>query len=511
VGYQPSGAVSSYTTGINTGKNVTTTVLLDASLLPRPSQIYATAQATGLRPFDTQSYAYDGAGNIKTIGADTFAYDNRSRLTNATYSGLSSQVYSYDRYGNLLSKGPTNYSVSAFTNRLTSATYDSRGNVTGNGGETYGYDGLDRQTTHTAGGSSWYYLHDGGNERVAKVPPAGGAWTYTFRDEGNRVATEYAGTTVSRDNVFLGSLAVVSYANEAVGGNGAAWTFYSSDHLGTPRLVTDLSGNAIETRKSWPYGEDATTPGAFQRLRFALMERDTEGSKYYDHARSHDFALGRFVSPDKVGGRIVAPQTWNRYAYARSNPLKFVDPDGNVAVGFIGAGNAQDSGVVKIVGLVNNAPGIGRALAVNHESVGNAVKFIQGQHATNPSEAVVLFGHSKGVDSALEVSAALKGKGIKVDLVITIDPVFGDKTAPSNVSRAVNYFQSGMDLGGGQIRPESSSTSVTNVSVPGVGHTTIDEAVVDRSVTQIRSLGASRVPEPAPACGSPEFIGPCGR
>jgi YD repeat-containing protein len=71
VGYQPSGAVSSYTTGINTGKNVTTTVLLDASLLPRPSQIYATAQATGLRPFDTQSYAYDGAGNIKTIGADT--------------------------------------------------------------------------------------------------------------------------------------------------------------------------------------------------------------------------------------------------------------------------------------------------------------------------------------------------------------------------------------------------------------------------------------------------------
>jgi RHS repeat-associated protein len=206
--------------------------------------------------------------------------------------------------------------------------------VTVNGAETYAYDGLDRQIRHTAGGSSWNYIFDGSNERVAKAPPAPGAWTYTLRDEGNRVATEYSGTMQSRDNVFLGNLAVVSYANSAVAGNGPVWTFYSSDHLGTPRLVTDLSGTAVETRKSWPYGEDATAPGTFQRLRFALMERDTEGSRYYDHARNHEFNLGRFLTPDLVGGKSQIPQTWNRYTYTLNNPIKLIDPDGLDAILF---------------------------------------------------------------------------------------------------------------------------------------------------------------------------------
>jgi RHS repeat-associated protein len=338
VRYQPSGAVSSYATGLGTGKNVTTTVLQDASLLARPAQIYA-AQPSGFRLFDTQGYVYDGAGNIKTIGSDAFVYDNRSRLTSATYSGAGSQGYSYDRYGNLLSKAGVAFCTGSCTNnRLPTASgysYDSRGNLTAKpGGETYAYDGLDRQIRHTAAGSSWNYVFDGSNERVVKVPPAGGAWTYTLRDEGNRVATEYSGATQSRDNMFLGNLAVVSYANSAVAGNGPVWTFYSSDHLGTPRLVTDIAGATVETRKSWPYGEDVGTPGTYQKLRFALMERDTEASRYYDHARSHDFGLGRFLSPDVVGGTPRDPQSWNRYAYVGNSPLKFTDPNGRERITF---------------------------------------------------------------------------------------------------------------------------------------------------------------------------------
>jgi RHS repeat-associated protein len=332
VTYQASGAVSSYATGIITGKNVTTTILQDVSLLARPSQIYATAQATGLRPFDTSGYVYDGGGNIKTIGSDTFTYDERSRLKSATYSGFPTQGYSYDRFGNLLSKAGVAFCTGeCANNRLPTASgysYDSRGNLTAKPGETYVYDGLDRQIRHTAAGSSWNYVFDGSNERVAKAPPAGGAWTYTLRDEGNRVAAEYSGATQSRDNVFLGNLAVVSYANSAVGGNGPVWTFYSSDHLGTPRLVTDIAGATVETRKSWPYGEDVGTPGTFQKLRFALMERDTEASRYYDHARSHEFGLGRFLSPDQLIGNAGDPQSWNRYSYVEGNPMKSIDPDG---------------------------------------------------------------------------------------------------------------------------------------------------------------------------------------
>ncbi len=58
------------------------------------------------------------------------------------------------------------------------------------------------------------------------------------------------------------------------------------------------------------------------------MERDTEGSRYYDHARSHEFNLGRFLGPDKLRSHFRDPQSWNRYTYARNNPMKLLDPNG---------------------------------------------------------------------------------------------------------------------------------------------------------------------------------------
>src|SRR2546422_8561464 len=40
--------------------------------------------------------------------------------------------------------------------------------------------------------------------------------------------------------------------------------------------------------------------------------------------------MGRFMSPDSIANdwELLNPQTWNRYAYARNNPLAYVDPDG---------------------------------------------------------------------------------------------------------------------------------------------------------------------------------------
>ena len=95
----------------------------------------------------------------------------------------------------------------------------------------------------------------------------------------------------------------------------------------------------VDSFKYWPYG-DRFNSGQIplQRLSFAAMERDPENNHLYDHARHHDFNVARFVSPDKVGGEPDDPQTWNRYCYARGNPLRYVDRDGrsilDVALGF---------------------------------------------------------------------------------------------------------------------------------------------------------------------------------
>jgi lysozyme len=178
------------------------------------------------------------------------------------------------------------------------------------------------------------YLNNVPNPPNCPVPgvpcyhPIAGGSTYTFRDQQNRVVTEFYGPFASRDNIFLGNVLVASYVDKqpTVTGN---WQFHVSDHLGTLRLsVNSSNGNPVESHKYWPYGDDVSGGAPSQRLSFAAMERDTEANHYYDHARSHDFNLGRFISPDPLTGKPRNPQSWNGYSYTPSNPINYTDPLG---------------------------------------------------------------------------------------------------------------------------------------------------------------------------------------
>jgi len=64
---------------------------------------------------------------------------------------------------------------------------------------------------------------------------------------------------------------------------------------------------------------------------FTGKERDAETGLDYFEARYLSGAQGRFTSADPLGaaaGKEGDPQSWNLYAYARNNPLLYVDPDG---------------------------------------------------------------------------------------------------------------------------------------------------------------------------------------
>ncbi|MFZ1753073.1 MAG: RHS repeat-associated core domain-containing protein [Caldilineaceae bacterium] len=63
---------------------------------------------------------------------------------------------------------------------------------------------------------------------------------------------------------------------------------------------------------------------------FTGQKADGTGLLYYN-ARYYDPALGTFLSPDTLvpdAGRVV---DYNRFLYARENPLKYSDPDGHCA------------------------------------------------------------------------------------------------------------------------------------------------------------------------------------
>ncbi len=53
---------------------------------------------------------------------------------------------------------------------------------------------------------------------------------------------------------------------------------------------------------------------------------------YYLRARYYDPQTGRFTSFDTQEGTVDASQDLNRYVYCRNNPVKYVDPSGEIAI-----------------------------------------------------------------------------------------------------------------------------------------------------------------------------------
>ncbi|HSE64063.1 MAG TPA: RHS repeat-associated core domain-containing protein, partial [Thermoanaerobaculia bacterium] len=185
--------------------------------------------------------------------------------------------------------------------------------------------------------------------------PAPITWTLTFRDESNRLSTEYTvGTSISRSKnyFYFGNLLV------ATRDSAGAYRYYARDHLGTPRLVTNSTGGVLETHKYLPFGQEIGGVFGTQPIKFAAMERDASSGKDYDHARFLSPIEGRFLSADTLQGETLVPQSWNRYVYALNNPLRYVDTDGrDVSDVIAGFANAFASNFFGGVGRVNSDDG----------------------------------------------------------------------------------------------------------------------------------------------------------
>ena len=63
--------------------------------------------------------------------------------------------------------------------------------------------------------------------------------------------------------------------------------------------------------------------------KYTGKERDSTTGLYFYEARYYDPVLGRFISPDTFVQGPIDPQTLNRYAYVRNNPILYNDPSGN--------------------------------------------------------------------------------------------------------------------------------------------------------------------------------------
>jgi hypothetical protein len=82
-----------------------------------------------------------------------------------------------------------------------------------------------------------------------------------------------------------------------------------------------------------------------------------------------------------------------------------------------------------------------KAEVAGHVYWSTAVKDIVKERAAGNTGALVLVGHSQGANNVIDMARSLEARKIPVDLLVTLAPFMQDPL-PSNVVRAVNYYQS---------------------------------------------------------------------
>ena len=173
-----------------------------------------------------------------------------------------------------------------------------------------------------------------------------------------RLLAEHDGDTGAalREVIWLDDLPV-GFVDAAAAGS--PLYFVHTDHLGSPRKLSDAGGAPAWDGVFGPFGEVISVTGALaQNLRFPGQYHDSESALSYNWRRTYDPSLGRYLQNDPIGlaGRI------NTYAYVGGNPLIYTDPEvlnpaagavlGGVAAGPPGAVAGLAIGGAVIIGAV---------------------------------------------------------------------------------------------------------------------------------------------------------------
>jgi RHS repeat-associated protein len=213
--------------------------------------------------------------------------------------------------------------------------YDANGNqVARPGGEAIAYTAFDLPKTIT-GPRAAGFLYDAFGMRAEKRRSDNDFTVYVSELYEKR----RAGAAI--DHVFYvatGSGAVVQVMRRE---GGAESTLYAHpDRLGSMDAVTDAGGAVTERTRRDPFGNKITNfnvpalpstivPSTNRvRLGFTGHEQDDELGLINMRGRMYDPRLGRFLTPDPLIQDPLLGESYNRYAYALGNPLKFVDPTG---------------------------------------------------------------------------------------------------------------------------------------------------------------------------------------
>ncbi len=120
-------------------------------------------------------------------------------------------------------------------------------------------------------------------------------------------------------------------------------SFFATDHLGSIRATLWANGSLRSRLRYDPWGKERyaqyATPTGY---RYTSQRWDSDLGLYDYNARYYDPTLGKFISADTLVPQPTSPQSFNRFAYVRNNPLGFIDPTGHREIEIDGGGGGPD-------------------------------------------------------------------------------------------------------------------------------------------------------------------------
>ncbi|WP_394363814.1 RHS repeat domain-containing protein [Chryseobacterium indologenes] len=292
-----------------------------------------------------------------------------------------------------------------------------------------------------------------------------------------------------------------------------------TDHLGNVRLSYMNNGSGleiIEESNYYPFGlkhEGYNTSVGNAAYQYKYQGQELQETGFYSFKwRNYMPDLGRFFNIDPLSEKYAYQSHYNfsenRVVDAREleglEAVDFRKNDGykNLVVvvqgwsgdtkkgytqsqnvggsnnpDFKGKGNLDLTGIGGLVGLANSNTRVVVFDSSQNENTKNDLKSTISNFNNVHSDGVVAaVGHSLGGDNLVE--SVNENKNLKVDLMVTLDIMDGisDTKIPSNVSKAVNYYQTKNIYGGEKIEPTSDNktTKIVNVLAPTSDHKSID-------------------------------------
>ncbi|TDQ12032.1 RHS repeat domain-containing protein [Pedobacter metabolipauper] len=294
--------------------------------------------------YDTLSNAQYN-GNISTQEWGTgfankfvYNYDKLNRLTSGVSTGITmSEVLTYDLMGNIKTMNRDGLGISTYSyqgnnsNRLNTITgnsvsagayaYDLNGNAKtdGRNGAVLTFNMLNLPATVTKGSTTIAYTYDANGTKLRKVSSAEPTSDYINGIQYTAGAIDFIQT---------------GEGTARKSGTSYIYEYDLKDHLGNIRysfIRNPVNGLVQKTKEVnyYPFGMQNVAMAGTNKYLYNGKELQTELGQLDYGARFYDPVIGRWnvIDPLAEQGR-----RWSPYTYAFNSPIRFIDPDGMMAV-----------------------------------------------------------------------------------------------------------------------------------------------------------------------------------